>query len=49
MDNEKLLTKAQHKHYRKRPLEWWRDVGEKRFPMLAAMAYDLFAIPSMSV
>ncbi|TKA53764.1 hypothetical protein B0A49_12988 [Cryomyces minteri] len=46
MDDEELLTKIQHKYYRTRPLEWWRAIGEKRFPVLATMAYDLFAIPN---
>ncbi|TKA73877.1 hypothetical protein B0A49_11860, partial [Cryomyces minteri] len=48
MDDEELLTKTQHKYYRARPLGWWRAIGEKRFPVLATMAYDLFAIPGMS-
>jgi hypothetical protein len=30
------------------PLRWWRERGEHLYPTLAAMAYDLFAIPAMS-
>ncbi|KAI7202365.1 hypothetical protein KC316_g1835 [Hortaea werneckii] len=30
------------------PLRWWRERGEKSFPILARMAYDLFSVPGMS-
>ena len=31
----------------KYPILWWKD-NEHRFPNLAKMAFDLFAIPAMS-
>lgn len=30
------------------PLRWWRERGESSYPILAAMAYDLFSLPGMS-
>jgi hypothetical protein len=34
--------------YESRPLAWWKEVGEARYPTLARVAYDLFAVPGMS-
>lgn len=30
------------------PLRWWRERGESSYPILAAMAYDLFSLLGMS-
>lgn len=34
--------------YEAKPLAWWKDVGEARYPTLAQVAYNLFAVPGMS-
>ena len=36
--------------YESRPLAWWKEVGEARYPTLArvTLAYDLFAVPGIS-
>ena len=34
--------------YESKPLTWWKEVGEARYPTLARVAYDLFAVPGMS-
>ena len=31
-----------------KPLTWWKEVGEARYPALARVVYDLFAVPGMS-
>jgi hypothetical protein len=30
------------------PLRWWRERGERLYPTLAVIAYDLFAMPAIS-
>jgi hypothetical protein len=30
------------------PLWWWRERGQHLYPILAAVAFDLFSIPGMS-
>jgi hypothetical protein len=42
--NGKLVTKS----YVDQPLRWWRERGESLYPILATIAYDLFAMPGMS-
>ena len=34
--------------YESKPLTWWKEVGEARYPTLARVAYDPFAVPDMS-
>lgn len=34
--------------YESKPLTWCKEVGEARYPILARVAYDLFAVPGMS-
>ena len=34
--------------YESKPLTWWKEVEEARYPTLARVAYDLFAVPGMS-
>lgn len=34
--------------YESRPLAWWKEVSERRYPTLARVAYNLFAVPGMS-
>jgi hypothetical protein len=40
--------KRVRKTFMDKPLDWWRQRGESRYPTLAKMAYDLFSIPAMS-
>ena len=35
--------------YRDKPLRWWQERGEPLYPTLAQLAYDVFAIPGMSL
>jgi len=34
--------------YESRPLAWWKEVDDARYPTLARLAYDLFVVPGMS-
>jgi len=34
--------------YKDNPLAWWRQHGERLYPTLSRMAYDLFSMPAMS-
>ena len=43
MDAEGRIIKKQIE-----PLRWWRERGERLYPTLAVMAYDLLAMPAMS-
>lgn len=36
------------KSYIDSPLTWWKERGERLYPLLAQIAYDLFSIPAMS-
>jgi hypothetical protein len=34
--------------YKKQPISWWRDFGQRMFPTLAKLAFKLLALPGMS-
>jgi hypothetical protein len=34
--------------YLNRPLAWWREHGEKMFPTLSILAYNVLSMPGMS-
>ncbi len=42
----KYITKDRDEDFRN-PLQWWRD-HQPTYPIIAQMAFDLFAIPAMS-